>query len=336
MLIRRKTLGFVAGVLAAAILAFIVFWLSLMTVERHDELIAPVFTSRPSLDEKIRFMRQRGPEAADVWALGSSLSLNHLAGSELKNSRGEPLRWVNFSGWGVQAHLWPTLYHWLEGVYPQPPEYLLVASSYIDFRNCRPDQVYDQGITGSFSQTLVSSYMDADWHEYWYHLAVMDWLEVVSHENQQRIARRREHTDDYYSLAFDEYGSVLFTITPEQHDPARWALGRPEPDQQCYSAFEAFLEQLQAKGVQMVYVQTPIWEGYLDRVDPSRATMRRHHEQLQRLLARTGHHFLNAHAGLEWSKIDFVDPNHLHKRGSQRFSRWLSAQLLMQGFNDAP
>jgi len=276
-------------------------------------LPAPMFTGRLSLDEKIRFYKNKKPESIDVVTVGSSTALNNISSEYIRKIARQDNEYFNFGAWGIRMFHLDDYWGFLEN-YIEPRLVIICANPYEFTRSKAKIEL---------NQKDLIRYIDG-WPEIIY---------LVKYYNRHFLKRMievgkfRKSTNLYASLKFDDNGGALLEIPPDEINDKRWKeqFVTDRLDEKNYLALDLFIKKLKQKNIKVVYVVSPMREHYIKSEDAQ--TIENHWSRIEEILSSNNMEFINMHKKLQLSDNFFVDSSHLNKLGSEFFTQELVGLL---------
>ncbi|HEY0977625.1 MAG TPA: hypothetical protein VGE21_09155, partial [Flavobacteriales bacterium] len=280
-------------------------------------LPAPRITTNFAVNQKLVLAREAAAHGVDVLALGSSMTLNNLASSEVvKHFRTE--RFLNLGAWGIGASeaalLGPLLVDRLH------PRTVIVGTNLMDFAGAP--------LLNSTDSAAIVRTLDTQ----------EPWLEHLRHWNGPHYLRqiegnRKRFSDaaNYEYFKLDPYGGVTLDVPEDRIDHTRYAKLPPaatELQEDRYAAFERLAKDLKARGIQLIVLQNAYRDGI--RTRESDGLQARHVARLRALLTPLGHVLVDANTR-HWPDALYVDSSHLGPKGAQEFTAFCMEQLRVMG-----
>lgn len=304
-------------------------------LEGKKLLIAPQFIASISFDEKARFFREVKPKKSQIVAIGSSITVNHLDTTLLKNENGNQIAFTNFGFYGLPiSELKPSLNLAVNVI--NKPNTVLILTAPPDFHGCstsaHPDGKH-LTLNNLNGEDLVK-YILSDIPGIFYHAKYRDLWRMLDPNLMLEVRRQRNTNDTVDSLKFDSSGSVLLEVPKENFSPERWQ-GKPwaqvmsqlSSQHTCYDSFQNLADYIQQNNMNLVVVLSPVRQGYLNKFDPSRENLGSHKERVKAILSKSDSLLIDAHSELQLSDEYFVDAIHLNKKGAQILTKYISEKL---------
>ena len=324
--------------LIAINLAVFSVFLILLTfiLEQRKLMTAPQFLASISFDEKARFFKEVKPKNSSVIAVGSSIAVNHIDSSLLKDSNDNQIPFTNFASYGLQMVDLKNLVDFsvkLSG----KPETVIVLSSPVDFQFCSPDKTTNThyvSLKNLHSEDAVN-YISSDIPAVYYHAKYRTLWRMLEPSLMLEVKRQRTTNNTLDSLKFDSGGSVLLEVPKENIPPGRWE-GKPmwakvmsqlSTQQTCYNSLQNLADYAEKNNMNLVFVMSPIRQGYLNEFDPNRKSINSHKKRIASILSKSNSILIDAHSELQLSDAYFVDAFHLNKKGAQILTEYISEKL---------
>jgi hypothetical protein len=279
-----------------------------------DDLPAPNLTDSYSLNEKLRFLRNR-PKDAEVIALGSSMTLMNLNSAVVLKAMGNK-KYLNAGSWGASMTDSYRLLKVLGKTYPLKT--LIMSSNVIDFQH---------GVKHADYQ-VIENYLHPEKYRpdhYYLHNLSMNYF--INNYPYTRLVRTHPH--DYFYLKFDPYGAVQlegenFNITKD-----RWELafrGDDVPAAQ-YQYLDSISSYCRNHGIRLIFFQNSYRLKKKLSFNKKRLKMISDHvKKVSGILARDHHNFVDA-GDRDWDDKLFVDAIHLNREGTEQVSSYWFEQL---------
>ena len=269
-------------------------------------LAAPPVTGRVSFDEKLMFFHNNTlPERVDVFAIGSSMTLNNLSSSVMVEATGENYR--NFSSWGLLVKQMSYLVRFLADRYN--PEVIINVTGPMDF--------YRSAVHADFfGANEVGGYLDGNDLFYLY-LKYFDPLYLAKSSGYSK--RRRSGNDMYDSVRFDYWGGVSLDIAKVNIDRERWERridpSRFDPD--AYESLRELAEFLDKKNIQFVMVQPPV---RAIAIEDNMESVKKHWKMIEEISREHSFLFVNLYEQQGITDKRFIDSTHLNYEGANIFT----------------
>ena len=309
-------------------LTFILQWKKL--------LVAPQFVASISFDEKVKFFKEEKLGKSPTIVVGSSVAVNNLDEALLKGRSGNQISFINFGFYGLSIS---ELRHSLSLAIKVngKPDTLLILSAPTDFYGCFSSvQAGSKHLNlQNLNQEDVARYILSDTPSVFYHAKYRGLWRMVNPKLMLEVRRQRNTNDTLDSLKFDSSGSVLLEVPKESISPERWQGEQwaPAMDQlssqknTCYDSFQKLVDYVDQSRINLVFVLSPVRQGYLNKFDPTRKKLDDHKKKIETILSQSNSIFINAHGDLQLSDKYFVDALHLNKIGAQVLTKYISENL---------
>lgn len=318
----------------AVLFVFLIFLTFIL--EQKQLLIAPQFLASTSFDEKARFFREVKPKKSQIVAVGSSITVNHLDAALLKDEDGNQIPFTNFGFYGLPIS---ELKYSLELAVKVigKPNTVLISSAPTDFYGCSADTQADgKHLTlKKLNQEDLVKYIFSDIPSVFYHAKYHGLWRMMDTKLMLEVRRQRNTDNTVDSLKFDSSGSVLLEVPEENISPERWqgkqwaqVMSQLSSQQNtCYDSFQELVDYIKQNHMKLVFVLSPIRQGYLDEFDLSRESLGSHKKRVAAILSKSNPTLIDAHSDLQLSDEYFVDAIHLNKTGAQILTKHISEKL---------
>jgi len=322
-------------------LTLLSIFLSLLTfiLQQKKLLVAPQFVASASFDEKVRFFKEAKLEKSPTVVVGSSVAVNNLDATLLKDRNENRVSFINFGFYGLPIS---ELRHSLSLAIKVngKPNTVLILSAPTDFYGCSSSvQAGGKHLTlQNLNQEDVARYISSDIPSVFYHAKYRGLWRMINPNLMLEVQRQRNTNDALDSLKFDSSGSVLLEVPKESISLERWqgeqwaqAMDQLSNQQNsCYDSFQELVDYSVQNQINLVFVLSPVRQGYLNRFDPSRKKLDDHKRKLETILSRSNSIFINAHDDLQLLDKYFVDPLHLNKIGAQVLTKYISNEVNLE------
>ena len=317
----RFLLGFGGAIVGLIVLLALVF----TGLDQVDRLKAPAFANRLSFDEKLRYLRQHDLEDPEVLFIGSSTTLHGLDGALIQDILDVQGEVANLGVQDLRIDQTRFVADFFLDLFD--PERVVMVSTMLDFKDC------SDGDSAFFKPDHVRDYLEGG-SELFYHYKYFDPKGVFEHA--RNIQFLRETDDRLEAASFDEYGSMLLDVPPENVNP-RVMRGDPITlDPACYEQLEALARELEQQGVAFTYVIAPMRPSYLEDRDPGGRLLAEHREELRNHLGQTGTTVVDAHAALDMPETAFFDAYHLNSEEARTLTRFIGERILAENQEREP
>jgi hypothetical protein len=306
-----------------------------LILEQQKLLTAPQFLASISFDEKARFLKEVKPKNSSLIAVGSSIAVNHIDSSLLKDAKGNLIAFTNYASYGLQMVDLKDLVDFSVNLSGKPKT-VLVLSAPVDFQSCSPNKKMDAHYVSlkNLHREDAVNYIQSDIPAVYYHAKYQTLSRMLDPGLMLKVRRQRTTNNTLDSLKFDSSGSVLLEVPKENIPPDRWegnqwskVMSQLSQQDACYGSLENLANYTQQNGINLVFVLSPIRQGYLNEFDPNQKSMSSHRERLQLILGKSNSLLIDAHTDLQLSDEYFVDAFHLNKKGSQILTKYISQKL---------
>ena len=270
---------------------------------------APAISSLVHLDEKLRFIRQRPDLKPTLLAVGSSITWRQLDGSEFANVAGGADRFLNGATAHLRIHQSRAMANFLLDHY-KSVDTLLVMVSLPDFEDCRSEPAH------LFQPEDAARYAFGNWPAAYFYFHYVSPMRYV--RGAMNLAERRTPvTGDLY---LDIYGSGPLNVPEAMERGLRYPA--IDTDVACREALGEFVREMDARGIRMLLVFSPVHPDY-------RARHPRSMEQLADVVRFARHEVttrqldvgvLNLTRDAAFESKDFFDAFHLEWAAPRRRS----------------
>ncbi|WP_462380231.1 hypothetical protein [Pseudomonas sp. Marseille-QA0892] len=308
---RAYLLSLLLGIAGAVSL----FALTLTFLGHTGNLPPPAFSNSLCVDEKLKYLRDRGPAGdPNLLVIGSSVAWRHVDTGRLREQLPD-IQPLNGAFCGLSAHQSTYVADWLIDREPSIRDVVMVVDPQ-DFTACsaKPAAVFDRE--------------DADDYVYegavqWrYYLRYFEPRSLV--RNAIRVKHQRTDEHNWDPLIFTEYGDG--PLNPEGDRGLHYAAANPLDDA-CFGALEAFARAQHAEGRKLLLVSTPLHPEWKRRYDPAGDLLSRFDQRLTAALQGTSGRYWNADRGWTVPEDAFVDAIHMRWPAAQQFSDALASNL---------
>lgn len=308
-----------------------------LILEQKKLLIAPQLIASTSFDEKVRFFREVKPKQSQIVAVGSSVAVNNLDSTALKDKNGNQISFLNFGFYGLPISEAKSAIDLAVRVSGKPNT-LLVTSAPIDFYGCFSATTTSPNTKlglQKLNQTDAAQYIASNIPGVFYHAKYRGWWRMIDYKLMLEVQRQRTTNNTFDSLKFDPSGSVLLEIPKADVSPERWqgqqwgAAMRQlsSPQNTCYDDFQSLVDYTKQQNINLVFVLSPVRQGYFDKFDPARQGLEFHKQKITAILQKNNSIFIDAHSDLKVADEYFVDAVHLNKLGAQMLTNYVSNKL---------
>jgi len=280
-------------------------------VTDYHNLPAPKYTWSYSLNEKLfRFDNFD----CDYLCVGSSTALNNVNSGEIVSGFSSD-RYFNFASWGIKV----TDIHSLLKVYlnDYKPRCVIFVSNILDFNPSfqllKEDQVA-QRIANPNKYIAVTDYFTHFDLPYYY--------------KYYQLNRKYRSTDTTNaSMMFDKYGGVpLRSPKIPGVNNTNWndSLDFSQLLEENYYYLDTILKMLSTRGINFVFVMSPIREGLID--ENYRVHIKEHKRKVRKILDNYNYQFIDATERL-WPDTLFFDYAHLNQQGAGIFTKYFMDKI---------
>ena len=280
----------------------------------REKLPPPPFTGSISFDEKAMWIAKRLKEPCDILAIGSSMTMNNLDSSAFAGQD-----FINASSWGMKIEQTDYFVDLLLNYWS--PKTLIVVTAPIDFEgDYRGKKIFDREKLKRFfdSGDLFRAHLD--------YLSAHYLLGTMSEVRRDRVGRKT-----YYSLDFDEGGSVPLDLMTEDFERLddRWNKSLAQEEaivEASYLGLQSLAKRCQDKGIRLLLVQSPIREDIMTEKDTA-FLAKTHWPRLAKICHESSGAFHNFHGTLAMTEGDFADSTHLSRSGARKLSMEMATLL---------
>lgn len=289
----RKYRIYVLVMLLGGMLAAGGFAGGLSLLDLAGRLPPPPLSNRLSLDEKLRYIRENGPLAPTLLAVGSSQTLYHFNGAVLRDLYGPEVHpfigAANGVGFDKLGHLLDFYLSSFDSV-----AHVVTITSLPDFTDC------SGGDSFFFNHEDAANYAFRGRSAYLTYVEYFDpWglLHTAFFRQRKRLAL----TD------VDEFGAL--EKLPES--PARLVPYLYKIDDACFANLREVARNLTARGIAFTVVLGPLKPAYIDKFDPEGSFRNRFFDEVEKALVDTGAQLFNANKEMVFRDEEFWDATHL-------------------------
>jgi hypothetical protein len=273
----------------------------------RQHLPAPSITRIKHLDEKLLYLRERGPVEPALLAVGSSITWRQMDGDAFAEIAGGPDRVFN----GATAFLQTHQTRFLTDFYLRrfrEVETVLVMVALPDFGNCT---TLDSVVMDTADAVGYAFEREDELGFYFKYFTPLSYLKRALSMAEQR----RPLTGEVY---LDGYGSSPIDL-PEGTTPSL-RYGELAVDEACIAALSALSAEIDGQGREMVLVFAPVHPDYWTTFPASHAAWRAAAERIRRAVALHGTRVLDLAESPAFKAEDFFDAFHLRRPAVTRFS----------------
>ncbi len=304
-------------------------------LEQNKLLISPQFLASISFDEKARFFREVKPKKSQIVAVGSSITVNHLDATLLKDEDGNQIPFTNFGFYGLPiSELKSSLDLAVKVI--EKPNIVLISSAPPDFYGCSTSAQADgKHLTlNNLNREDLVKYISSDFPGVVYHAKYRGLWRMIDPKLMLEVRKQRNTNNTVDSLKFDSSGAVLLEVPEANRSPERWqgkqwsqVMSQLSSQHTCYNSFQEIADYIEQNHMKLVFVLSPIRQGYLNDFDPNRENLVAHKKKVAAILSKSNSILIDAHNDLQLSDEYFVDAIHLNKRGAQILTKYVSVKL---------
>ncbi len=280
----------------------------------HKYIPAPKITNSYSLNEKIKFLHNKKDLNVDVLTIGSSMALNNVHSGVIMDMLNVDT-YVNNAAWGLRI---PQVYTFTKLLCEEyTPKKVIFTSNVVDFYKQKvlfnTEDIFDY-IKGNSLLGYQLRFFQTD---YFFRRLYTNWRNFNTNKT-------------YMSLRFDDFGAILLQKEGFEKNKERWkAEIYFEPvKEDSYDYLDSLALMFYEKGVEFIYVQTPVREGMLNDKDYSKNIIK-HIEKTRLILEKYPNVFFVDCTKRVWNDSLYVDTQHFNSEGAEEFSRY----FLMKYFN---
>lgn len=287
----------------------------LLEAQFPQHLPAPSITRIKHLDEKLLYLRERGPVEPALLAVGSSITWRQMDGDAFAEIAGGSDRVFNGATAFLQTHQTRFLTDFyldrFSGV-----ETVLVMVALPDFSNCT---TIDSVVMDTADAVGYAFEHEDELGYYFKYFTPLSYLK----RGISMAEQRQPLTGEVY---LDEYGSSPIDL-PEGATPSL-RYDEMGVDEACVAALAALSAEIDGQGKEMVLVFAPVHPDYWTTFPASRAAWRAAAERIREAVARHGTRVLDLAESPAFKAEDFFDAFHLRWPAVARFSTmtadWMS------------
>jgi hypothetical protein len=294
-------------IIIVVVLAPILFFLIMIStiVVFKNKIPAPRISNSESFNEKARWIQGNLATGCDVLIIGSSMALNNIDGSLLKEMT-QAKSVLNLGSWGLTTSESEEI---LKYVVPLcKPKVIILSTYYGDFDN-RPESInwklFKDYVYGKSTVVTYLKSMDPIYY-------------LSAYINRKHL--KSSGNSIYQSLEFDVTGSVMFDCKNFQVDPARWDGQNkyqplnPERTEANLSALISIENIAKDNHSQLLVVETPLRK--VAEVTLFKPEIIHLWDAVTRSVNSAGFTFLKVRSHNDFSDEQFVDFVHLNKCGA--------------------
>lgn len=272
----------------------------------HKYIPAPKITNSYSLNEKNKFLQKKINLKVDVLTLGSSIALNNAHSGVIMDMM-KTASYINTAAWGLRiSQIHDITKSLLDDFNPKT---VILTANVVDFY---PPEI-------QFDVSEISRYIRSNSSlKYQFRYFETDYFFRRLYTN-----RRNFRTNSIYmSLNFDAFGGVLFQKEGFKKNDERWKkkINFKPIRQENYIYLDSLTSLLSSKGIEFIYVQTPMREGMLNEAYSENII--KHVEEVSAIMKKYPNTFLIDGSERVWGDDLFVDSEHLNSVGAEKFSAY--------------
>ncbi|MGP3696904.1 hypothetical protein [Rhodobacter sp. NSM] len=289
-----------AGSIAAMFTAASTLW--------PDQMPPPSISGSVATDEKLKYLRERGPEPVDILAIGSSITWKHLDGAPFDRPAG---RFVNGGTAYLQVNEIRTFTGFYLDLYPEISQ-VVMLSALPDYGTCTGDgEIMDLDNAAAYVRGRVP--------EAWFY---MRYFAPLRYALQARRRADRLKPYDAFGYWLDRHGTTPSMLPTEVGYDLRYDAIALDPA--CLEALEGLKQDLAARGVEFTMVMTPVAPRYSDLHPATTLATRR----IEAFARSRGIRVLDYFGDPSYQDVDFWDAFHMQWPAARRLSREVADTLL--------
>lgn len=310
-----------AALSAVAILFVALYWLALAVLNGVGLLPPPQLANNLCIDQKLTFLRTHDIEPPTLLVEGSSVAWRGIDSEVLQEASGGRIRPLNGAFCGQKLNQTEFTARYLLAHYPSVRSLVVVFA---------PQDMTECATTSSrvFEPNDVDNFVFRHDVEFEFYLKYFDPLILA--KNVVILRQMRDGKLPTEVVNFDRYGDAP-DDTNITHDLTYGAL--PPLDSDCVASLHRLARDIQAQGLNLIAVTSPISPIWKTRYDPSGTAMQELSDDVQRALAGTGAVFWDANRDFPMASGDFVDAIHIRWSAAKALSR---ALVLATGLDGEP
>ena len=278
----------------------------------HKYIPGPKITNSYSLNEKNKFLQSKKDLQVDVLTLGSSIALNNAHSGVIMDLM-NTTSYLNTAAWGLRISQMYDITKSLLSDYN--PKKVILTANVVDFYP--PEIQLDVKDISDFIRSNSTL-------KYQFRFFETDYFFRRLYTNRRNFSTNKI----YMSLNFDDYGAVMFQKEGFVKNDERWKkLIHFKPiRQENYIYLDSLASMFSIKGVEFIYVQTPIREGMLS--DEYSENIIIHIDKIKAILGKYPNTFFVDGTKKVWDDSLFVDTQHLNSVGAEVFSNYFLTEYL--------
>ena len=273
----------------------------LMLLDYTGRLPPPPLSNRISFDEKLRFIRESGPIAPTVLAVGSSQTVNHFNGAVLRDLYGPEVRPLNGGAWSIGPDKLKFLIDfylsWFTSV-----KHIITVTSLPDFGYCtaRDAEFFDTKDAADYAFRGAAAFPF-----YFQYFDPFGLLQTAFLRQNERLALSDA----------DEFGSLRRLREQGLKPPAPFSY---DIDDTCFAALRDVATNLSARGIAFTVVLAPLKPAYVVEFDPEGNLRDYLFDGVEKALENTGARLIDANEVMAYRDEDFWDSMHLYWDAASR------------------
>lgn len=278
----------------------------------HNFIPAPKITNSYSLNEKNKFLQRKKDLHVDVLTLGSSIALNNVHSGVILDMMNTD-SYINTAAWGLRIS---QIYNITKALIDNyDPHKVILTANVVDF--------YPPEIQLDVNQ--IKDFIESDFPlKYQFRYFETNYFFRRLYTNRGNFRTNKI----YMSLNFDDYGAVMFQKEGFEKNDNRWkkTIHFKPIKQENYIYLDSLAALISSRGIEFIYVQTPIREGMLD--DNYSTNILKHIDKVRAIIEKYPNTFFVDGTRNLWSDSLFVDVQHLNSLGAEKFTSYFLAEYL--------
>ncbi len=278
----------------------------------HKYIPGPKITNSYSLNEKNKFLQSKKDLQVEVLTLGSSIALNNAHSGVIKDMMNIN-SYINTAAWGLRIS---QIYDITKSLLPDyNPGKVILTANVVDFYP--PEIQLDV-------KNITDFVKDKSTLKYQFRFFETDYFFRRLYTNRRNFSTNKI----YMSLNFDNYGAVMFQKDGFEKNDDRWKkpIHFKPIRQENYIYLDSLASLFSLKGIEFIYVQTPIRKGMLN--DGYSENIIKHIDKIKAILGKYPNTFFVDGTKRVWDDSLFVDTQHFNSKGAEGFSTYFLTEYL--------
>ena len=308
---RNAWVHYVFALVAGALLIVPAFAGVMAVLDYFGAMPPPLLSNNLCLDEKLAFMRMNRPSHIDLLVVGSSTAVRHFNSPEAV--RIDPgLRPYNAGLCGINLAQSALVIDWLTHRLPHVRRVLLIVSS-LELGDCRRDP------RTALNVGEADRFVFGNTSRLGFYLKSFNATTLV--RNAIDLRRARKDMTWFYSVVLNRFGDA--PVQPP-HDRREW-YQKAELDDHCFIILGRTARALDARGIQLAVVESPMDPRWREEFDRSRTVTPVTRRRIREAFGGTNAVLIENRA--RFSSADFYDAVHLRASSTARYTRSVLSQL---------